>query len=483
MKNNPLSRKVVTLLMAAVLIIPGTALAAFSDISGHWAESAIEKWSGEYGIIQGYSDGTFHPDQTITRGAFATILDRFLQYQEKSPDNTFSDTDGTWCEFSILKLHAAGVYLGNQGQALIAADITRQQAVAMIGRAFGITQSSTSLTYADSESVSSYAQGYIAAMAASGYLTDTVSNGYFRPTEAITRAEVVNILNNMISTLYQTSGTYQNNITGTLMINAASGVSLSNMTISGDLIIAPGVTGTVSLNGVTVSGKICNLGSAPVVQTTPEVEPDPPAQETKYITYSGQKFAIVENLEKNALTSDDFYWNDQGRLVCTSDQFTTRFGIDVSAYQNRRASDQTIDWNAVAADGVQFAMVRVGLRGTSASGKIYSDAFYSQNLDGAMAAGIETGAYFFSQATSVTEAVEEADYVLDLLKNHAINGPIAYDWEMKDSTYRVYGTSRETATACALAFCQRIESAGYRAIIYPSKYVGYVKFDLSQLQD
>lgn len=69
-----------------------------------------------------------------------------------------------------------------------------------------------------------------------------------------------------------------------------------------------------------------------------------------------------------------------------------------------------------------------------------------------MAAGIETGVYFFAQAITVEEAIEEADFVISLLRDHEINGPVAYDWEMHDSTYRVYGTTPEMATACADCF-------------------------------
>ena len=81
------------------------------------------------------------------------------------------------------------------------------------------------------------------------------------------------------------------------------------------------------------------------------------------------------------------------------------------------------------------------------------------------------------------EAIEEADLVIALLRNHPISGPVAFDWEMKDSSYRVYGTPPEVVTACAKAFCERIEDAGYEAMIYFSKYVGYYKLDLSQLRD
>lgn len=107
-------------LTAAALAVGCTVMTAnaFADTDGHWAESAINKWSGEYGIIQGYDDGTFRPDKSITRGAFAGILDRFLHFQNASPADTFSDTAGTYWEDAILKLHASGIYLGNQGAAL-----------------------------------------------------------------------------------------------------------------------------------------------------------------------------------------------------------------------------------------------------------------------------------------------------------------------------------------------------------------------------
>ena len=69
----------------------GTAAGAFVDTNGHWAEQAISKWSEEYSIIQGYEDGTFRPDNSITRGAFAGIMDRFLQFREVAPAGAFSD--------------------------------------------------------------------------------------------------------------------------------------------------------------------------------------------------------------------------------------------------------------------------------------------------------------------------------------------------------------------------------------------------------
>ena len=124
-------RAAAALALSAALLTQPIAAAAFTDTSGNWAESAIEKWSEKYGVLNGYEDGTFHPDDPITRGAFAGILNRFLQYQTTSPSNTFNDTSGAYWEDAILRLHAAGVYLGTDGAARLTANITRQQAITM----------------------------------------------------------------------------------------------------------------------------------------------------------------------------------------------------------------------------------------------------------------------------------------------------------------------------------------------------------------
>ncbi len=523
------------LLAGALLLTPAL---AFTDTAGHWAESAVNKWSQEYGVLQGYDDGSFRPDDSITRGAFAGILDRFLQFQAAAPAGTFSDTKGSRWEDSILKLNAAGVYLGSEGKALPGDSITRQQAMTMVARAFQLGGMDNVLAYHDEAQIAGYARPYIAELTARGWITDA-AEGSFRPTEPLTRAELVNLLNNMIQVLIQTSGSYSSNVEGSLLINAAGGAELSNMTVTGDLLIAPGVTGAVILDNVTVSGEIRNFSSgtpqifstptqtpvtptAPVtpVQPAPPEEPGTPGSGEDFdwgivvvptpadpsaptvpeqpagpgiqpsevytpgittgetIDYSDRKIPVYAGTEQNQLRHGDFIWaaDHPDRLVYIGSQFRTRFGIDVSAYQNRASQNETIDWQAVRNDGVDFAMIRIGLRGYS-SGKINEDAFYRQNIEGAMAAGIETGVYFFAQAITVEEAIEEADFVIERLRGLNINGPVAYDWEMHDSSYRVYGTSPEMATACAIAFCKRIQEAGYTPMIYAGTYVSYVKYD------
>ena len=475
-------RKAAAALLCAAALTTA-ASAAYTDTEGHWAESAIDRWSGEYGILRGYDDGSFRPDDTITRGAFAGILDRFLRYRVESAPETFSDTAGDYCESAILKLNAAGVYLGNNGKALIYHNITRQQAVTMIARAFCLPESEGELPYDDAEDVAYYAKGYLVTMIREGWLNDMGESSLLRPNEPITRAEVVNILSNLVTRLFQESGEYSEDVPGDAVVSAEDGVLLHDMKIDGSLTIAPGVSGTVLLRDVELGGVICNLGGAEVIQETSpkDPEPDPGLKpgDPNTITYEGRTIPVLEGVPVNPLMAADFAWAD-GRLKYFGGLCRTATGIDVSAYQNRATAGGTIDWDAVAADGIDFAMVRIALRGTS-SGALYADAFYAQNIDGALAAGLDTGVYLFSQAITVEEAIEEADYVIQLLDGRKLTGPVAYDWEMKDSTYRVYGTYPAVATACAKAFCDRIAQAGYEPMVYVSRYVGYCKFDLWEL--
>lgn len=144
----------------------------------------------------------------------------------------------------------------------------------------------------------------------------------------------------------------------------------------------------------------------------------------------------------------------------------SRLGIDVSENQHE------IDWNAVAADGIDFAMIRLGYRGATEGG-LYLDENYWTNLTGAKAAGIDCGVYFFSQAASVPEAVEEAEYVLEHLRGVSLDYPIAFDSEegvLGLENPRTWGLDPDTMTAIAEAFCARVEAAGYKSMIYGNVY-------------
>lgn len=176
----------------------------------------------------------------------------------------------------------------------------------------------------------------------------------------------------------------------------------------------------------------------------------------------------------NPYHADDYYYRN-GLLQCTASP-VSRAGIDVSQHQ------QEIDWQAVADAGIEFAIVRVGYRGYT-EGEIFPDSLAAENIEGALAAGLDVGVYFFSQATSEREAQEEADLVLELIDGYDIRYPVFYDWEGIIADARTDEVSGEEMTAFAIAFCERIESAGYTAGVYFNQSYGLSRFDLRALHD
>ncbi len=136
----------------------------------------------------------------------------------------------------------------------------------------------------------------------------------------------------------------------------------------------------------------------------------------------------------------------------------TARGIDVSKFQG------TIDWNAVKADGITFAIIRCGYRG-SGTGALVEDSTYRQNIQGAINAGLKVGVYFYSQAINEAEAVEEASMVLSLVSGYSLPLGVYYDTESVAGG-RANAISAAQRTACAVAFCETIRNAGYKAGVY-----------------
>ena len=153
----------------------------------------------------------------------------------------------------------------------------------------------------------------------------------------------------------------------------------------------------------------------------------------------------------------------------------TARGIDVSKYQGR------IDWNAVKADGITFAIIRVGYRGYG-SGALVEDSQFRANIQGATAAGLKVGVYFYSQAVDEAEAVEEASMVLSLCAGYGLPVGVYYDTEkVAGDTGRADGISAAQRTACAVAFCETIRNAGYQAGVYSYASWFYNQLNLANL--
>ena len=186
---------------------------------------------------------------------------------------------------------------------------------------------------------------------------------------------------------------------------------------------------------------------------------------------------IYENLALNNYDSASFY-SDGSFINYEDPNFQVMRGIDVSVHQ------ESINWELVADDGISFAMIRAGYRGYTV-GQLNTDETFYQNIEGALAAGLKVGVYFFSQAVTADEAVEEADFLLSLIEDYDISMPVAFDWEYVESENgaRSDDISGDVLTRCARAFCDRIRSAGYDPAVYFDKRLGYYEYNLDQLSD
>lgn len=184
---------------------------------------------------------------------------------------------------------------------------------------------------------------------------------------------------------------------------------------------------------------------------------------------------LYEDVPASPFEPSDFSRNSGGFISYTGSQFETLRGVDVSEHQKE------IDWAAVAAGGVDFAMIRAGYRGYSKGG-LYEDEYFAANMSGALDNGLEVGVYFFSQAVTPEEAVEEAEYVLGLISGFNVTLPVVFDWENIDGDEaRTDALDGSALTDCAIAFCQRIEQAGYVPAVYAYRYLAYFRYELPRL--
>lgn len=176
---------------------------------------------------------------------------------------------------------------------------------------------------------------------------------------------------------------------------------------------------------------------------------------------------------ENPYGPEDFRWDGQF-LTCTAGE--ARLGIDVSEYQ------QNVDWQAVAESGVEYVFVRIGYRGYSL-GTIQADVMAAQHLSEARAAGLKVGAYFYSQAVSKAEALEEADFCVEFLKEHPLDLPVVFDWEYVSRSARTGDMDADTLTDITRTFCRELKAAGYDAMFYANASQSQSLLHLEELTD
>ena len=255
MKRKLLSVILALAMLCSLMLVPA---AAAEPDGGNWYDGAMSTWA-DRGVLQGDAGGNLNPTANITRAELAVILDRIMGYQVKG-SNTFADVqDGAWYADAVLKASTAGVLQGDGANARPSATITRQEAMVMLARVMKLSgEAGASAGFADQDQIASWALDAVKSMAAKGYVNG--SGGRIMPTANITRAEIAVMLDNMFAGYFDQAGTYTEDVDGAAVISAG-GVTLENLTVSGDLIVAEGVgDGHVVLDSVALGGRLIIRG-------------------------------------------------------------------------------------------------------------------------------------------------------------------------------------------------------------------------------
>lgn len=232
--------------------------------------------------------------------------------------------------------------------------------------------------------------------------------------------------------------------------------------IAAALVLVAALIALILMSMPSLMGETAQLTQPPTeAPTEPPTEPEP----------------TLPPPEENPFDHLDFQY--EGRYLKLRDGVSVT-GIDVSHWQ------KLIDWEQVKESGVDFAMIRLGYRGYEQGG-LSVDSYATANLDGAIAAGLDVGVYFFSQAITPEEAEEEAYFVLEQLEPYkdSITMPVVFDWEHVSNANARTANMRDpdVLTDCTLAFLQTIEAAGYRTMVYFNRTQSWKYLNLEELKD
>lgn len=274
------------------LLLAGTTVlaAGYRDTAGHWAREEIDRWSS-YGILEGYDSERFGPDDPISRGQMAAIVDRVLQYT-LTDSKTFPDVNAAaWYAEPIGKASAHGVLNGyNDGTMRPDNSITQEEAIVMLNRAFSVGTKEQAENYA---AASDWAKPEVYGMA------DALTGIEFNPTRPITRAEMVKILDNLVSRLCREPGRTSGAKERYTVITSSETV-LENAEISGNVIISEQVgDGDVTIRNSKINGSliVCGGGSNTVKLDNCEVKSVSMERQTGYarlLTSGGTKIGSVQ---------------------------------------------------------------------------------------------------------------------------------------------------------------------------------------------
>ena len=254
-------KNVVALSLILSMLFVNPAVVAASDTQGHWAMETIESWVAD-GLVSGYEDGSFRPDQEITRAEFFTLLDNIIEAEYMS-DMSFVDVDEEdWYYGAVMCASAIGLTEGYpDGTFKPGKAITREEVAVIVTRLLDYSLETSTVQaslYLDSPSIANWAEASVEMMLEKGFITGYPDNT-IRPQKSITRAETVALLSRVFGLVINEAGTYGPD-SGMEIINGAVTVTtpdvvLRNTEIKGDLYIAEGVgDGELTLENVIING-------------------------------------------------------------------------------------------------------------------------------------------------------------------------------------------------------------------------------------
>lgn len=235
----------------------------FSDFPTDWSAPAMTH-AVQNGLLNG-SDGKILPKGLLTRAQMATMVNRAFASSAKASLTSFTDmVPGVWHYDEMAKSVQMGAFQGADGKLNPNDPITREQAFAVLARAFGLADGKASSLdkFSDGAQVSSWARGAVATLVEQGYVTG--ADGALNPQSYITRAEFAQVMDALVAA-YGDQDLKDQTVEGNLILRSNS--TLENVTVKGDLILADGVS-AASLKNVTVTGRLVVRGGTDGVKLT-----------------------------------------------------------------------------------------------------------------------------------------------------------------------------------------------------------------------
>lgn len=250
-------KKTMGLMLISTMVLSAAPVMA-ADYDNHWAKEAITKWS-DYDVVAGYGDGIFKPNQEVKRSELAAFIVRVFGLESTQGAAQFTDVSANaWYAQDIAKVSAAGIMQGASGKFNPNGFATREEVAVTLVNAFSLTGSGE-MNFKDQDQIASWAKNAVEALASNGYAKGQADQK-FAPKSNITRAEVVQLLDNIVKELVHKPGTYTNSVSGNVVVNTKDAV-LEGIKVGGNVYLAEGIgLGDATLKNTEVAGTVFVAG-------------------------------------------------------------------------------------------------------------------------------------------------------------------------------------------------------------------------------